>query len=118
MINEPRIVELKEYESRPLAKDELSEDLAKFLHSSFGKQIDVEPPSFRNDYSWKLTSQGWVGYIPLADSLHFCLIPKVPIANLFRMLEYAYRLEFKVLEGLADSESIVYGIGVKPEQWT
>ncbi len=68
--------------------------------------MEVEPPSFKNNHSWRLTSQGWVGYIPLVDALHLSLVPKVPIGNLFRMLEYAYRLDFRVLEGLADCESI------------
>jgi 5-methylcytosine-specific restriction enzyme subunit McrC len=106
MISEPRIIKLKEYETCSLAANELSEEVAQMLDSSFGKQVDVDPPSFKNNHSWGLTSQGWVGYIPLIDSLHLSLIPKVPIGNLFRMLEYAYRLDFKVLEGLADCESI------------
>ena len=66
----------------------------------------MEPPSFLNNRSWELTSQGWVGYIPLADDVHLRLLPKVPIGNLFRMLEYAYRLDFKILEGLTDCESV------------
>jgi 5-methylcytosine-specific restriction enzyme subunit McrC len=54
-----------------------------------------------------LTSLGWVGYIPLAGDVHFSLVPKVPIQNLFGMLEYAYRLKgLRTLEGLIDAESI------------
>lgn len=100
------IFELVEYEPYPIAEGRLSVDCAKALHAAFGKQIDIEPPSFLNNYNWRLTSKGWVGYIPLTASHHFSLIPKVQILNLFRMLEYAYRLEFKILDGLADCESI------------
>ena len=103
---DPRIIELTEYEPHSLAEDEFPEELAKLLHSSFGKQVSLEPPSFLNLRSWQLTSQGWVGYIPLADDVHLRLLPKVPIGNLFRMLEYAYRLDFKILEGLTDCESV------------
>jgi 5-methylcytosine-specific restriction enzyme subunit McrC len=100
------MIELTEYEPHSLAEDEFPEDLAKFLHDSFGNQVSVEAPSILNNRLWKLTSQGWVGYIPLADDVHLRLLPKVPIGNLFRMLEYAYRLDFQILKGLADCESV------------
>ena len=85
----PRIVELTEYQTRTFDEEELTEAGGKELHASYGKQISVEPPSFLNNHSWQLTSQGWVGYLPLTDSFHLSLVPKVPVANLFRMLEYA-----------------------------
>ena len=53
-----------------------------------------------------LTPQGWVGYIVLTDDLHLRLKPKVPIANLFRMLEYAYKLKIHLADGLADCASL------------
>ena len=101
-----RIIELPEYDARSFNREEIPEDLARELHGLFGNQVAVEPPSFLNNNSWRLTSQGWVGYIPLTDDFHISLVPKVPIRNLFGMLEYAYRLDFKILEGLADSEAI------------
>ena len=79
----PRIVELTEYQTRTFDEDELTEAEGKELHASYGNQISVEPPSFLNNQSWQLTSQGWVGYIPLTDSFHLSLVPKVPVANLF-----------------------------------
>lgn len=102
----PRIEELQEYKTRTFARDEIDENIARKLHDSFGAQVSIEPPSLFNNYSWGLTSQGWVGYIPLTDDFHISLAPKVPIRNLFGMLEYAYRLELKILKGLADSEAI------------
>jgi 5-methylcytosine-specific restriction enzyme subunit McrC len=101
-----RIEELQEYKTRTFARDEITEDLARKLHESFEPQVSIEPPSLFNNYTWGLTAQGWVGYIPLTEDFHISLIPKVPICNLFGMLEYAYRLDFKVLKGLVDSESI------------
>lgn len=102
----PRIVDLPEYKPCTFARDEITEDLARMLHDSFGSQINIEPPSLFNNHTWRLTSQGWVGYIPLSEDFHISLVPKVPIRNLFGMLEYAYRLDFKILEGLTDSEAI------------
>lgn len=101
----PRTIELTEYQTKTLDEQELSEVEGRKLHQSYSKQVTVQAPSVLNNV-WQLTSQGWVGYIPLSDSLHLSLVPKVPVANLFRMLEYAYRLDFKILEGLADSESV------------
>jgi 5-methylcytosine-specific restriction enzyme subunit McrC len=103
----PRVIELSEYDTKSFAQNELAEDLVMTLHAAYGDQIAVEPPSFLNSYCWRLTSQGWVGYIPLTSEVHFSLVPKVPVRNLFGMLEYAYRLKgFRVMEGLVDSESI------------
>lgn len=102
----PRIEELQEYKTRTFAQEEITEALARNLHDSFESQVSIEPPSLFNNYTWGLTAQGWVGYIPLTDDFHISLVPKVTIRNLFGMLEYAYRLDFKILEGLADSEAI------------
>jgi 5-methylcytosine-specific restriction enzyme subunit McrC len=103
----PRVIELTEYQTRSFARGELDEETARALHSNFGSQVCVEAPTFLNGNTWNLTAQGWVGYIPLTPEVHFSLAPKVPIHNLFGMLEYAYRLKgFKILKGLADSASI------------
>ena len=103
----PRLIELLEYETKSFARHDLAEDLVKALHAGFESQVAVEAPSFLNGNCWRLTSQGWVGYIPLTPDVHISLCPKVPIRNLFGMLEYAYRLKgFRILDGLVDSESI------------
>lgn len=69
-------------------------------------QVMVEFPTPKTDRQWRLTSQGWVGYIPLTPELGISLTPKVPVGNLFRMLEYAYKLNFLTPEGLTDSKSL------------
>ena len=102
-----RVIELPEYQTKSFAKEDLAEELVMALHEGYASQVGVEAPSFLNGNTWRLTSLGWVGYIPLAGDVHFSLAPKVPIQNLFGMLEYAYRLKgFRILEGLIDAESI------------
>ncbi len=102
-----RVIELPEYDAMPFAKEDLAEDVVRSLYALYPNQVAVEPPSFLNGYVWKLKSQGWVGYIPISDTVHFSLSPKVPIRNLFGMLEYAYNLKgFRILDGSVDSESI------------
>ncbi len=60
-----------------------------------------------NNRSYVLRSKGYVGQIPITDDLLLRIHPKVPIDNLFRMLEYAYNLEsFDFLEGHISVESI------------
>lgn len=102
----PQVIELTEYQTCVLAAESFTEDAARKLHGSYGNQVSVEPPTFLNGNAWQFRPHGWVGYVPLCEAFHFSLAPKVPVQNLFRMLEYAYRLDFKVLEGLADSASI------------
>jgi 5-methylcytosine-specific restriction enzyme subunit McrC len=103
----PRIIELKEYETRTLPRQALSQELARRLQTEYGDQVEIEVPSFQNDDTWQLASRGWVGYIPLSDDLHLFLSPKVKLHNLFRMLEYAYDLQsFHLLDDLMDCQSL------------
>ena len=102
-----QIIELVEYESCFLAPSELNEEDAKRIDIQFGDKVSVEPPTWKTDDQWKLTSQGWVGFVPIGENRGISLQPKVPLQNLFKMLEYAYDLKsFKLLEGLYDCKSI------------
>jgi 5-methylcytosine-specific restriction enzyme subunit McrC len=105
-VKEVRFIELTEYQPIWLAAPALPKEVGESLWRYYGKQVEVEDPSFKNDYRWRLTSQGWVGHIPLTPEFHFVLQPKVTLGNLFRMLEYAYRLNFMTLEGLVNCHSL------------
>lgn len=103
-----RIIELQEYTRRRFARGEIPDDAGETLWRNYHSQVDVQFPSPRTDGMWELTSQGWVGFIPLTIELGISLQPKVEdLGNLFRMLEYAYRLKsFRFLEGLVDCRSL------------
>ena len=102
-----RVLELAEYESISLPAGEFAAAEGEMLWREYGKQVAVEFPSPKTAGEWRLTAQGWVGFIPLTPELGLRLNPKVEIANLFRMWEYAYRLrDFHLLEGLTGAESI------------
>jgi 5-methylcytosine-specific restriction enzyme subunit McrC len=104
---EPRVLELREYDPVRLPKEELAEELGIALLKRFDKQLTVDFPTPKTDGQWVLTSQGWVGTIPLTADLRIALKPKVPLGNLFRMLEYAYHLRsLAFLEGLTDCASL------------
>jgi 5-methylcytosine-specific restriction enzyme subunit McrC len=84
--------ELVEYQSKLLPRGRIDE-LEQLLVEHYRDQIDIEAPGFRTGGQWRLTAKGWAGYIPLTTDYGLRLTPKVEIANLFRMLEYAYRLQ-------------------------
>jgi 5-methylcytosine-specific restriction enzyme subunit McrC len=86
---------------------ELADAEGEAIWRSCGERIDVRFPSPQTDGDWELVAQGWVGYLPVTPTLALSLVPKVPIENLFRMLEYAYRLEsFELLDGAMGSDSL------------
>ena len=106
MTHQPTLLELTEYEPHVLPRDRFTQDLARSLWQSHGAQVSIEEPSFKNENRWVLTSQGWVGYIPLSPELHLALRPKVPLDNLFRMLEYAYKVGVFLKDDIVHVESL------------
>lgn len=98
---------LIEYVPLLLNSGELEESVGEFLWLNHRKQVSVEFPSPKTNCQWQLTSEGWVGYIPVNPEVAFVLLPKVPLENLFRMLEYAYRLKSLFFgHGLMDCRSL------------
>ena len=104
---EKRVIELPEYETVNLPEDRLADDEAECLWKTYGTQVAVEWPSPKTGGTWKLTCQGWVGYIPLTPQLGISLQPKLPLGSVFGMLEYAHRLRsFEFLSGLVRLKSV------------
>jgi len=103
-----RTIELKEYRPTQLHREEFCYDLGEKLWQTYSNQgIDVEFPSPRTGNQWQLTSQGFVGHIPLSPEVALSLQPKVPLGNLFAMLEYAYTLKsFRFLEDWSHCNSL------------
>ena len=102
-----KYVELKEYQPARFCADEIPYDIGTTLWSNYGNQIDVEFPSPKTDGMWQLTSKGWVGHIPVKEDFVVILSPKIPLFNLFQMLEHAYQLKsFHFLKGIVDCDSI------------
>lgn len=102
-----QIIELTEYEPAIFPADAIPEEVGQALWENYRRQIEIQEPSFKTKYHWRLTAQGWVGHIPLSPDFGFVLKPKIELANLFRMWEYAYRLNsFHLLEGLINCQSL------------
>ncbi|MBN1814415.1 MAG: restriction endonuclease [Anaerolineae bacterium] len=106
-VQDRAILFLEEYQPTSYPREQISDELGEMLWRTYGSQVAVEFPSPKTGGQWQLTSQGWVGHIPLTPELGLALTPKVPLDNLFGMLEYAYRLRaFRFLEGLSDCKSL------------
>ena len=100
-------IPLIEYEPLRLPRHKISEDLGKQIYQNYKGKIEIEFPSPKTDDQWELHSEGWVGNIPLTDQLSLSIQPKVEIINIFRMLEYAYRLgTMEFLEELYEADSL------------
>ena len=106
-LSNPTIIHLTEYKSTFMPASALTSELGERLWREYGQQIKVEFPSPKTSNNWQLTNQGYVGYIPLTESHHFRLESKVPLQNLFGMLEYAFDLKsFRFLDGLMTSQDL------------
>lgn len=100
-------IPLTEREVTRLPKEVIPGEIGEALWRDRGKYVAVEFPSPKTDHHWELTPLGWVGYLAVSEDFVFWLKPKVEIQNLFRMLEYAYRLRsFRLLEGAIESSCL------------
>lgn len=100
-----RYHELPEFSRLLLPKGELDEGSALRLWHHYRDKIEVEWPTPKTGNQWQLTSQGYVGKILLSDEVGVCILPKVSIQNLFRMLEYAYGVDLRFDDTITDSSA-------------
>jgi len=98
------VLELEEEKPYTLPENKLDIETAKTLQRDHKKKISLEHNLW--DHSYTLRSNGYIGYIPINDDYTIRIQPKVEVDNVFRMLEYAYKLKsFELLKGLANVES-------------
>ncbi len=100
-----RVIELQEEEVARFPGSVLAD--ADILALKRSRKFEVEPASILNEHTLGLRSRGWIGSIPIGDDLLIRVKPKVPIANLFGMLEVAYNLRsFRLFDGEVQVESL------------
>lgn len=101
------VIALEEEQPLEIPRSDFDEATALRLHQTHGERINIEFPSPLNNYRYVLQSKGCVGQIPISHEKLLQILPKVPIANLFRMLEYAYNLKsFRFMEGITGVDSL------------
>lgn len=103
----PRTLSLTEYKSATFSAEEISDAEGEALWQQYQKKVDVEFPSPKTKGQWSLSSQGWVGHLPITPEFGIRIQPRVALRNLFGMLDYAYRLRsIQFLQGLIDCDSL------------
>jgi 5-methylcytosine-specific restriction enzyme subunit McrC len=102
----PQIIKLTEYKSESFEQYSIPESVAQKIHKNYDKEIDIEVPTFKTEYQWRLKSKGRVGNIPITPEFHIAIRPKVPINNLFGMIDYAYNLKIKFPQGSIQCQSL------------
>lgn len=95
--------ELQEEKSLILSEEQLDLETAKILHNEHKKKISLEPNPW--DHTYTLRSNGYIGSIPVNENFELRIKPKVDVNNVFRMLEYAYKLKLELFEGITNVES-------------
>ncbi|MEY3869024.1 MAG: hypothetical protein RLZZ338_2915 [Cyanobacteriota bacterium] len=106
MKQESRQIKLKEYEPATFDPDVIPESVGEKIHQNYAKEIEIEFPTPKTKNKWELTSKGRVGHIPITPEFHIVISPKVPLTNLFGMLDYAYKIKINFLEGEIECQSV------------
>jgi len=101
-----RIIELTEYQLATFEQDSIPESVGQKIYHNYAKEIEIEFPNPKTKYQWQLKSKGRVGNIPITPEFHIAIRPKVPINNLFGMLDYAYNLKIKFPQGSIQCQSL------------
>lgn len=98
---------IHEHQEGQFACHQISSKQGAVLWQSYGKYLTVMGPSLTTNNKWVLRSQGWVGSIVVDAELCVMLQPKLSVANIFGMFEYAYRLSsFRLLDGIATFHTV------------
>ena len=100
-------IELTEYKPCNIPRDQIPQEIIDELKEKYKSKLQINLKYTKQGDQWLIISQGWVGYIPINNDWNFQINPKVPIRNIFKMLEYAYNIKsFQFLDGLMTCESL------------
>jgi 5-methylcytosine-specific restriction enzyme subunit McrC len=88
----PMQIALTEYQEQAFPQHTLTAAQIHILRSQYASQVDLSYSPFQDGQPWRLVNRGWAGYMPLDAAMGIELLPKVPIANVLRMLEVVYDL--------------------------
>jgi 5-methylcytosine-specific restriction enzyme subunit McrC len=100
-----KTIDLIEETTAQFAPGQLPEAAALVLEQS--DKFEVKFARVAGELVRQIRPRGWVGHIPINNELLVRVTPKVPIDNIFRMLEVAYHLKsFQFLEGQTNVEHL------------
>jgi 5-methylcytosine-specific restriction enzyme subunit McrC len=94
-----RRIDVRERGRCELVAEDLSDELAELAARVYDKRIAIRRS---RSGAWTVEATAWVGILPLGPGHSLYIAPKVPIHNLFRMLEWAWGANFQAFEGLEE----------------
>jgi len=110
-VTSPKSIELAELIPRYFVPEAIPFAVGRQLWQEYdqrGSKLRVEFPSPKTGDRWCLSALGWVGHIPLSRNFQLTIIPKVQLANIFRMWQYAYQLHsFRLFDGVFGVHSLL-----------
>ncbi len=102
----PQKINLVEYQPRFFPKNEIREEIGEKIWQNYRAQVDIDFPSPKTQNNWRIMARGWVGYIPLSSNIALHLQPKVPLKNIFQMIDYVYDIKLHLLNGEMTCQSL------------
>ncbi len=100
-------ITLTEYQSYNIPRDQIPQEIIDEFKNNYKGKFKINLNYTTKGDEWEIISLGWVGYIPINNDWNFHIKPKVPISNIFKMLDYAYNLKsFQFLDGLMKCDSL------------
>lgn len=98
-------LELQEGLPKKIPEQQLDELMARAIFRT--GEFDFQFPTFANERHYILTSKDLIGHIPVGHNCAVQIKPKVPVLNLFHMLEVAYDLQsFRLFDGVVHVEDV------------
>ncbi|MCB0031515.1 MAG: hypothetical protein KDE28_26575, partial [Anaerolineales bacterium] len=101
--------QLVEHEALRLPAGALSPAAGRALWQQFdqtGRRLQVAFPGVPTDEQWELTNLGYAGHISLPATPRLQLQPKIPLHNLFALIDIAFDLQsYRWLDGWASCNS-------------
>ncbi len=104
MGEDKRIIDLPEYQPVAIPAGEIARSQLEIIRSKFSMVVDVQSSFYGDEFT--LINRGFAGSLPIDRSLSLRLVPKLPISNIFRMMEYAYNTDLKFNKGEMDVSDI------------
>lgn len=100
-----RTIDIPEWKPKSLRADEFDRSLA--IAAAATKLVDVEYPNYGNGDTYVLTAKATVGLVRISKDCMLRVLPKVPVKNLFGMLEMVHDLpSLRFYQGVGHVESV------------
>lgn len=105
MISGPvRSLELTEHQEKSVDASILTRTDALLLDSRFRDYVRISRTL--SGATWDLTPGDWIGHLPISNDLVLYIQPKVPLQNVFGMLDVAYEARFEIPKGATECQSL------------